>query len=195
MPRPPKRSGHADKLDVSPEARERLRAVLDNLAGEVSMSEAAERVGVKESRFYYIREYVLQQAGKAAEMRKSGPKKPLRNPVDVERIAGLEAELRETRIELEAARLRTELALTMPHLLQDQPPPDGHPGLSERQERSGDGAKRGRHSTTGKGKKGSAKGKSSSRSNAGKGKKASPSLAKKSSKKKSARTKKSAKKY
>ncbi len=197
MPRPPKRSGHVDKLDVSDEARERLRAVLDTLAGDVSMPEAAERVGVKESRFYYIREYILQQAGKAAEKRTSGVKPKPRDPADVERIAALEAQLQELRIELEAARLRTELALTMPQVLKAQPPPDGQQSRSERQERSGAGAKRGRHSTTSNGKKGSpgsrSERKKRSRSNVAKGKNASPSSSKKSSKKRNTKMKKNTK--
>jgi transposase-like protein len=186
-----------DKLDVSDEARERLRAVLDTLAGDVSMPEAAKRVGVKESRFYYIREHILEQAGKAAEKRTSGVRPKPRDPADVERIAALETQLQELRIELEAARLRTELALTMPQVLKEQAPPGGQQNRSERQERSGGGAKGGRYSTTSNGKKGSPGSRSErkrrSQSNVVKGKNASPSSSKKSSKKRNGKTKKNTK--
>ena len=164
MSRPPKRSAHVDKLDATPYARERLRAVLDTLAGELSIEEACQRLGIGETRFYKLRDYLLQQAAEAAEQRAPGPKAAEHDPQDVAHISELEQQIADLKIELEAARLRTELALTMPHVLRSRPPRSGEGSGSERQDRSGDGAKGGRRNATATTSPSATNGKKTSRS-------------------------------
>jgi hypothetical protein len=102
-----------DKLDGSPEAKLRLKVMLETLTGACRVQEACERLGIKEARFDQVRIEILQAALDAAEHRPAG--RPARVPLLAEidndqlrkRIAQLEAEL-------QAALIRAELAVTLP---------------------------------------------------------------------------------
>jgi hypothetical protein len=104
-----------DKLAGSPEAKLRLKVMLETLSGGCRVQEACERLGIKEARFDQLRIEILQGALDAAERRPAG--RPARSPSAAEidndqlreRIAQLEAEL-------QAALIRAELAVTLPRV-------------------------------------------------------------------------------
>lgn len=102
-------------MDASDLAKRRLKAILDQLAGALSVEEACERIGVQDSVFFELRAAVLQSAASRLEPGRRG--RPSKEPTEVEqRLEALEDEMQMTKIELQAARLREEIAVTMPHL-------------------------------------------------------------------------------
>jgi transposase-like protein len=106
-----------ERLEGPAEAKRRLRVVLETLTGERGVGEAAAELGLSEARFHQLRRQVLESALDGLCPQAPGrPRKPEPPP---SRIEELEHELQELRIDLQAARVRTEIALTMPHLLRD----------------------------------------------------------------------------
>lgn len=93
-------------------------AVLESLQGDGSVAELASICGVKRSRFYELRDQALWGALWALYPERRGPKPHEVDERD-ERIASLEGEIESLRVQLVAARVRTEVALVMPHLLQE----------------------------------------------------------------------------
>jgi transposase-like protein len=103
---------YVDKLTGDAAAKERLRVVLETLAGTCRVSDACQRLNISEQRFDQVRVEALQAALAAL-----GPKplgRPPRAPADPEveqlraRVAALEAQLR-------VAVVRTEVAAILPH--------------------------------------------------------------------------------
>lgn len=116
--RPPDKLGHVDRLEGDDESKRRLRIVLATLVGELSVVEACERLVVSESRFHEMRRQALE--GALSSLTPGVPGRPAKssdeNPTG-DRLVELERENRQLRIELQAAYVRTELALGMPHVL------------------------------------------------------------------------------
>jgi transposase-like protein len=106
-------------LEGSEAARQRLQVVLKTLAGEMSVADACQTLGLSEAGFYKLRAQFLQDAVGLLE-----PKKPGRKPKEVgpeqQRIQELEAEKKDLVRQLDASMLRTEIALVMPHLLKGE---------------------------------------------------------------------------
>lgn len=116
--RPPLGVEHVEGLEGDERQKERLKAILATLAGELTIEEACERLRVGESRFHVLRHEVLQSA-----LDRLAPRAPGRKPkVPVVELGELEELQRDNdwlREELELARVRTEIALVMPHLLRE----------------------------------------------------------------------------
>ena len=126
--RPGKGLGHIDDLYGDDVAKERQKAILQTVSGELSVREAAKRLGLSEARVRTLRAEALQGMLDALE-----PKPPGRPPKEAERIEPsaveeLEHQIRELKVDLQIARARTELALTMPHVLKDRPQPGAEEG-------------------------------------------------------------------
>jgi len=106
-------------LDASEAARQRFQVILQTLNGKMAVTEACEVLGVSEAGFYKLRGQFMQDAVGLLE-----PKKPGRKPREVspqeQQIQDLEAEVKHLTRELDAAFIRTEIALTMPHLMKDR---------------------------------------------------------------------------
>jgi len=104
-----------DKLDGSPEARQRLKVVLETLNGTRRVQEACKLLGIKEARFDQLRIELLLAALKAAERRPAGRPARESSPAEEEnrqlqeRIAQLEADL-------QVALIRAELGVTLPNV-------------------------------------------------------------------------------
>jgi len=114
--RPPKGSGLVDKLEGSEHARERLRLILDTLAGKLGVEEACAQLGIGSARFHELRNEVLQVGLSSLEPGQAGrPSK--RNEEESSELAALRKENLELRVDLQASRLREEIAIAMPHLL------------------------------------------------------------------------------
>jgi hypothetical protein len=69
-----------------------------------------------EAAFFKLRTRVVQEAVEGLEPRKPG-RKPREASAEGGRLQGLEGEVEKLKLELRAARIREELAITMPHLV------------------------------------------------------------------------------
>jgi len=101
------------------DAKARLQALLASLAGMQTVAQACAALGVGERRYYKLRDSFLQAALAWCEPR--GPGRPVQlpksNSASDRRIAELESVLRDLRIDLQAARIREEMALAMPNVM------------------------------------------------------------------------------
>lgn len=115
--RPPLGTRLLDKVAGAAAAKERLRLIIETLAGQRSVKDASQCLGVTERRFYDLRTEFLERSLEELVPRPAG--RPTRSPAAADqRVAELEAEVRDLRVSLQAASVREEIALTMPHLLQ-----------------------------------------------------------------------------
>lgn len=116
--RPPQGPKLAEQLVGSEAAKQRLAVILETLAGQRTVDEACGVLGVSETRFHELRNEWLQGAVGLLEPRPQGrPLAPPPTPAE-EELAQLRRQLVEQKIQLEAANIREELALVMPHVLQ-----------------------------------------------------------------------------
>src|SRR5258708_993795 len=114
MSRPPEGGGHVDRLDGPEDLKSRLRVRLDTLAGRLNVAQACEDLGVSESRLHELRRQALVGALGALMPRPAG--RPATAETTTEREKELEARIDELEVDLQAALVRTELALAMPEL-------------------------------------------------------------------------------
>jgi len=125
MSRPPLGLGHVEKVEATELARRRLKCVLATLSGELTVEQACTDLGISAARFAQIRDEALSGAAAALEPGAAGrPAAPAPEPA----LEEARAEVARLRRELEASRIREEIALTMPHLV--KPPPGGEKGGS-----------------------------------------------------------------
>lgn len=115
--RPPLGPGLADRVEGSAPAKERLKIILATIAGQVTVAEACEKLGVNEARFHELRTEWLQASVALLEPKPLGRPATQVSP-EVTEIASLKLQVQELKIDLRAAQIREELALLMPHVLQ-----------------------------------------------------------------------------
>ena len=108
-----------ESMDGSESAKQRLEVILDTIAGKTSIEAACMKLCLGRSAFYELRQKAL--AGALESLEPGLPGRP-RNAADPEeeRVKELEQELRDIKIELEASRIREELAIAMPHVLEER---------------------------------------------------------------------------
>jgi hypothetical protein len=88
------------------------------IAGQVSVVDAADRLGISEAMFYKLRTRVLQLSLADLEPKPIG--RPAQRPSEeAAQSAELAQRVAELERELSAQAVRLELAQTMPHVLQD----------------------------------------------------------------------------
>lgn len=118
--RPPKGVEHVSGLEGPEETKRRLRVILETLSGERTVAQACAELEIGEARFHTLRQQALQGALEGLRPGRAGrPRKE--EPVAPGRVEELEQEVRDLEVDLQAARVRTELALAMPHLLKQEP--------------------------------------------------------------------------
>ncbi|MCP3918743.1 MAG: helix-turn-helix domain-containing protein [bacterium] len=122
--RPPFKSGHVDGLEGPSREKERLRAILKTLSGDTPVAEACEELHLSRTHFNDLRARALQAALDGLISQVSGRKRKVRE-VDPSELERLQSENEYLRDELDIARVRTELALVMPHVLREPEPPWG----------------------------------------------------------------------
>ncbi len=122
--RPPFKSGHVDGLEGPGREKERLRAILRTLSGDIPVAEACEELSLSRTHFNDLRVRALQAALDGLIPQVSGRKRKVLEvePSEVERLRHENLYLRD---ELDIARVRTELALVMPHVLREPVSPGG----------------------------------------------------------------------
>ena len=114
--RPPKKAELVDGLEGSTSARRRLKVILRTITEELSVPDACAELGVSEARFHQLRREVLGCALKGLEPRKSGrPRKE--SAEESSRVVALRQRIRNLELDLQAAYVREEIAVAMPHLL------------------------------------------------------------------------------
>ena len=118
MSRPPEGVGHVNRLDGPEDLKRRLRVLLDTLAGRVSVAQACEELGVSESRLHELRRQALVGALGALMPKPAG--RPATAETTTAREKDLEARIEELEVDLQAALVRTELALAMPELFRSK---------------------------------------------------------------------------
>lgn len=101
-----------EQLEGSASARKRMRVILETLTGTTRVKEACEQLGICQQRFETIRAEAIGAGIAALEPKPAGrPTRAAEQPPEVlrlrERVAELEAEL-------EASRVREELAGRLP---------------------------------------------------------------------------------
>lgn len=106
---------YVDHLPGSEQARQRLKVVLDTLAGRLRVKEACEQLGIGEVRFNELRLSVLTTALAALEPKPAGRPKQTATPVELEALEQL-------RDELQAAQVREQIALALPQAKQESQP-------------------------------------------------------------------------
>lgn len=99
-----------------PEAKERLMAVLESLTGELTVEQVCAAVGIGRTRFYELRERAMYGALEALFCGTPGPKARSEDERE-QHIHELEARISRLQNQLQASRVRTEIALVMPHIL------------------------------------------------------------------------------
>ena len=118
MSRPPEGVRHVDRLEGPEDLKWRLRVLLDTLAGRVSVAQACEELGVSESRLHELRREALEGALGALMPKPAG--RPATAETTTEREKELEGRIQELEVDLQAALVRTELALAMPELFRSK---------------------------------------------------------------------------
>jgi hypothetical protein len=109
---------YVDKLEGSASAKERLKIVLETIAGTCRVQEACERLGICEQRFHQLRQEALEAALAGLEPGIPGRRPHTPSPAD-EQVRVLQEQLEQQQFELRASKVREEVALTMPQVVQE----------------------------------------------------------------------------
>jgi hypothetical protein len=113
--RPPLRANIVDRFDADPNSKERLKILLQTIAGELSVPDACNKLDISHARFFELRTTVLKAALDSLEPKPAG-RPPQKIDPESDRIQQLEQQNLDLRVHLAAAQLREEIALAMPHL-------------------------------------------------------------------------------
>ena len=111
--RTPSGPEYVNNVPGSDAAKERGRIVLETMMGMCRVQEACARLGISEPRFHQLRTQYLAAYVASAEPQKPGRKPRRCSPLE-EQIRLLQQELAELKEELHNARIREEIALTLP---------------------------------------------------------------------------------
>ncbi len=126
--RTPSGPEYVNTVAGSDTAKERARIVLETMMGTCRVQEACARLGISEPRFHQLRTQIVEALVASAEPQKPGRKPRTLTPAE-EQVCLLQQQLTELKIELNTARVREEIALTLPRLV---PGPDGDDPASEK---------------------------------------------------------------
>lgn len=101
-----------DGLKGSEHAKKRLQEVLRTLSGEVTIDEACTELGISRTRFYDLRQTLLEEMVEQLEPRPRG--RPPDQQAKSEEVAALERRIAQLEVELEASQIRAELSTFLP---------------------------------------------------------------------------------
>ena len=113
--RPPVGLGHVDRIEGPADLKERLRAVLATLTGEMTVEQACEQLSVGSSRLHEMRRQALEGALVGLVPGRAG-RPPAGIGATTDREHALEQRVRELEADLHGALVRSELTLSVPHL-------------------------------------------------------------------------------
>ena len=112
--RPPLGAEIVDRLEGSPQAKDRLRTILRTLSGERTIPQACQELGIGESRFHELRGDVLQGVLENLEGKPRG-RPPDASDSDA-RVQQLQQQVLALTTDLRASQIREELAIMLPRL-------------------------------------------------------------------------------
>ena len=115
---------YVEQLEGSVLAKERLRIVLQTMAGEYRVQEACQLLGICEQRFEQLRRQALQAAVEGLESKPSGRPRQ-EESVGPDDVIALRQRVAELEAELQASRVREEIALVLPRVASSPPIPSG----------------------------------------------------------------------
>jgi hypothetical protein len=104
-----------DRLDSPRAMRRRVRIILATIAGSLTIAQACTELGVGRTQFHTLRWRVLDGALEGLRPRPRG--RPRQVPLESPEVQQLQARIRELEDALKTTALRSEIALTMPYLL------------------------------------------------------------------------------
>ena len=113
--RPPLGAEIVDRLEGSSQAKCRLRLILRTLAGEMTIPQACQELGIGPSRFHDLRNDILQDMLESLEGRPRG--RPPDGGTDRDaRVQELQQQVLSLTTDLRASQIREELAIMLPRL-------------------------------------------------------------------------------
>jgi hypothetical protein len=109
-----------ERLGGSFQAKQRMEAILETIAGRLPIPEACRRLGIHEAMFYRLRTEVLEAGIARLEPRPMG--RPPHQATAVEtHCEQLQHHVAELESELKIAAVREEIARVMPHVAAEDP--------------------------------------------------------------------------
>jgi len=126
MARPTSGEKMLDPLPGTTDAKARLAGIVATMAGEKSIPEVCAELGIGEARFHEMRKDFLVSALGLLERKPAGRKPAEAAEATPEQLSELKEKVQALQVELETSRIRTEIALTMPHLLKRHLQKDEH---------------------------------------------------------------------
>jgi transposase-like protein len=114
--RNPKGPELVEGIDGAPEAKRKLKVILETIAGSKPIAEACEELGIAEAMFHKLRTGWLEESVKLLEPKALG-RPPKERMVEVDQLARLEEENARLQRELRASDLKADIARTMPHIV------------------------------------------------------------------------------
>jgi hypothetical protein len=107
-----------DRQEGSVTAKERVKVVLETIAGVCRVKDACQRLGISEQRFRQLREEIL--AGALASAEPGTPGRPAKRPSPIEaENRSLQERLAAQDMELRTAQARAEIAVTLPRVVHE----------------------------------------------------------------------------
>jgi polyhydroxyalkanoate synthesis regulator phasin len=116
--RHPSGPGYVDRLQGSPQAKQRLRVVLETMTERCRVQEACQRLGISEQRFDQVRQQALQSALHGLES-KPGGRPRRRHFGTTAEVRALRQQVADLEAELRAAHVREEIAIILPRVVRD----------------------------------------------------------------------------
>ena len=118
--RRPAGPSYVENLDGDAETKQRLKVILQTMAGELGVLDACKILKVCTQRFHQLREEAMRGALGALAPRPRG-RPPQMTTLEQEQLDEVENKLAQAEVELRAARAREELALVLPRVLKETP--------------------------------------------------------------------------
>jgi len=109
-----------ERMEGSGHAKKRLKVILETISGKRSVKGACEALGISEAAFHKMRSEVLTEALGSLEPKARG-RPPKKESAQSKEVEELRRQNRELKIDLQASRVREEIAIAMPHLLKKKP--------------------------------------------------------------------------
>lgn len=108
-----------DNLEGPEEAKRRLKAILDVLSQKKTVEEACATLGIGRARFYQLENEALSGALQGLEPKPPGrPADPAPSEAELE-VERLRKRIAELKFEVKSAKVREEVATTIPHVLRN----------------------------------------------------------------------------
>lgn len=118
--RPPLGAALVEHLEAPEVVKQRLKGIIEVLSREKTVETVCGELGIERARFYQLEKQALEGAALALEPKPPGRAArpaPTEAELEVERLRKRVAELK---FEVQAAKVREEVATTMPYVLKDR---------------------------------------------------------------------------